>query len=81
MAAIIRLRQDPNAGRKSIAKALNLETSSTVPQCLGELEEAGLLLADPPRATRKRGEWPVCRVNDADVTELYLRLGQEMGEI
>lgn len=80
--AIIRyLRQNPNAGRKDVAKALNLETSSTVPVYLGELEEQGLLLADPPRATRKRGEWPVYRVHDAVVTELYLWLGQEIGEI
>lgn len=80
--AIIRyLRQNPNVGRKAIAKGLEMETSSTVPQYLGELEEDGLVLADPPRAIRKRGEWPVYRVNDVRVTELYLRLGQELGEI
>jgi ArsR family transcriptional regulator, arsenate/arsenite/antimonite-responsive transcriptional repressor len=80
--AIIRyLRQNPNVGRKAIAKGLGLETSSTVPQYLGELEEEGLLIGDPPRGVRKRGEWPVYRVNDVVVTELYLRLGQEIGEI
>lgn len=80
--AIIRyLRQHPNAGRTDIAKALNLETTSTVPVYLGELEEEGFLIADPPRATRNRGERPVYRVNDLVVTELYLRLGQEIGEI
>lgn len=48
---------------------------------LGELEEAGLIVADPPRTERRKGEWPVYRVNDAEVTALYLRLGQELGEI
>lgn len=80
--AIIRyLRQNPNAGRTDIASALNLQTSSIVPAYLGELEEEGFLIADPPRTTRKRGERVVYRVNDAVVTELYLWLGQEIGEI
>lgn len=37
--------------------------------------------SDPPRAERVKGNWPVYRVNDAAVTALYLRLGQELGEI
>lgn len=75
MADIIRqLRRTPNVGRKTIADALQVPPSTLVPY-LGELEAAGLLLADPPRDKRKRGEWVVYRVNDEAVTEIYLRLG------
>ncbi|WP_194421542.1 helix-turn-helix transcriptional regulator [Microbacterium abyssi] len=80
-AGIIRqVRRTPNVGRKAIADALEVAPTTIVPY-LGELEAAGLLLADPPKAVRKRGEWVVYRVNDEAVTELYLRLGQEIGEI
>lgn len=81
MAGIIRqLRRTPNVGRKVVADALQVPPSTLVPY-LGELEAAGLLLADPPRGERKRGEWVTYRVNDEAVTEIYLRLGQEIGEI
>lgn len=81
MAGVIRqLRKTPNVGRKAVADALQVPHSTLVPY-LGELEAAGLLLADPPRGERKRGEWVVYRVNDEAVTEIYLRLGQEIGEI
>lgn len=81
MAGVIRqLRRTPNVGRKAVADALQVPHSTLVPY-LGELEAAGLLLADPPRGERKRGEWVVYRVNDEAVTEIYLRLGQEIGEI
>ncbi|TXK11203.1 winged helix-turn-helix transcriptional regulator [Microbacterium saccharophilum] len=79
-AAIRYLRQHPNVTRKSIADALQLPPTTFVAY-LGELEEAGLIVADPPRTERRKGEWPVYRVNDAEVTALYLRLGQELGEI
>lgn len=79
--AIIRyLRQHPNSTRKPIADALDLPVT-TFTHLLGELEDEGLLIADPPRAERVKGNWPVYRVNDAAVTALYLRLGQELGEI
>ncbi|WP_404473430.1 ArsR/SmtB family transcription factor [Microbacterium aerolatum] len=77
---IRQVRRTPNVGRKAIADALEVAPTTIVPY-LGELEAAGLLLADPPKAVRKRGEWVVYRVNDEAVTELYLRLGQELGEI
>src|SRR5690606_7877091 len=81
MAGIIRqLRKTPDVGRKVVADALQVPASTLVPY-LGELEAAGLLLADPPRGERKRGEWVRYRVNDEAVTEIYLRLGQEIGEI
>lgn len=79
-ATIRYLRQHPNVTRKSIAEGLNLPPTTFLAY-LGELEEAGLIIADPPRAQRRQGEWPVYRVNDAEVTALYLRLGQELGEI
>jgi ArsR family transcriptional regulator len=74
------LRENPNVTRKSIADGLNLPPTTFVAY-LGELEEAGLIIADPPRAQRRKGEWPLYRVNDEEVTALYLRLGQELGEI
>lgn len=80
-AAIIRyLRQHPNVTRKSIADALSLPPTTFVAY-LGDLEDEGFLIADPPRSSRRKGEWPSYRVNDALVTALYLRLGQEIGEI
>lgn len=80
-AAIIRyLRQNPNVTRKSIAAALDLPPTTFVGY-LGDLEEAGVVIADPPRSVRQQGEWPRYRVNDPEVTALYLRLGQEIGEI
>lgn len=80
-AGIIRyLRQHPNATRKPISDGLGVP-APTLAEYLRELEEGGLLLADPPRESRVKGEWPVYRVNDEAVTALYLRLGQELGEI
>jgi hypothetical protein len=40
----------------------------------------GLVLAKLPGESRERGEWVVYRVNDAAVSELVLRLTQELGE-
>ena len=80
-AGIIRyLRQNPNVTSGSIGTALDLRPATYIPY-LGELEDGGFLISDPPRASRKKGEWPTYRVNDATVTALYLRLGQELGEI
>lgn len=80
-AAIIRyLRQNPNVTSGSIGSALDLRSATYIPY-LGDLEDGGFLIADPPRSSRKKGEWPTYRVNDAVVTALYLRLGQEIGEI
>ena len=80
-AGIIRyLRQHPNVTKKPISDGLGVP-APTLSEYLRELEEAGLLLADPPRESRTTGEWPVYRVNVGAVTALYLRLGQELGEI
>ncbi|MDX2377708.1 helix-turn-helix domain-containing protein [Microbacterium sp. LRZ72] len=74
------LRRNPNAGRKAISEAIEVPPPTLV-RYLRELEEAGVLIGDPPRSDRKQGEWPVYRVNNAVVTDLYLQLGQEIGEI
>lgn len=80
-AAIIRyLRKNPDSGAKSIIAALGLPKTTIAPY-LSELETAGLVRANPPRESRERGAWVVYRVNDPAVTELYIRLGQEIGEI
>lgn len=74
------LRRNPNAGRKAISEAIEVPAPTLV-RYLRELEEADVLIANPPKSNRKQGEWPVYRVNNAAVTDLYLRLGQELGEI
>lgn len=74
------LRQRPGSGRKDIVEALDVPPA-TIAMYLRELEEAGLVIGDPPRGVRSRGEWPVYAVDDLAVTELYLKLGQEIGEL
>jgi len=54
---------------------------TTVVEHLAQLEEVGILLASPPRPNRRRGAVVTYRVNSARVTELYLQLGQAMGEV
>jgi hypothetical protein len=48
---------------------------------LAELEAAGLVVADPPMSQERKRAWVKYRVNDEAVTDLYLRLGQAIGEI
>lgn len=74
------LRANPSSTRKAIVDGLDV-ASPTVSVYLGELEQDELIVANPPRATRKRGEWVTYRVNDAAVADAYLRFGQELGEI
>jgi ArsR family transcriptional regulator len=79
-AIIAYLRAHPESGAKAIIDALGLPKATVAPY-LGELEGAGLVLAKPPRESRERGEWVVYWVNDSAVSELVLRLAQELGEI
>ncbi|WES65973.1 helix-turn-helix domain-containing protein [Microbacter sp. GSS18] len=80
-AGIIRyLRTNPGVTRKTIADALQVPPTTVVPY-LRELEEAGLLIANPPRTERRRGEWPTYSANNERVADLYLRLGQAIGEL
>lgn len=78
--SIIRLvRERPGATSVYIVERLRLGRT-TVVEHLAQLEDVGILRADPPRAKRRRGEITTYEVNDARVTELYLQLGQAMGE-
>ena len=79
-AILPRLRLIPNSTTTAIVEATGIQRSSITSR-LSELEQEDLIIADPPRSTRQRGEWTVYRVNDARVTELYLRLGQEIAEL
>jgi predicted transcriptional regulator len=74
------LRQHPGQTRAEIARALELN-NQTASVALSGLVEVGLVSADPPRETAARGQWIRYRVEDAAVSELYLQLGQAIGEI
>ncbi|MFB8385592.1 winged helix-turn-helix transcriptional regulator [Microbacterium sp. NPDC055910] len=74
------LRANPNSTRQRIADGLGI-TVATVSSYLAEFESAGVLLANPSKGIRKRGDIPAYRVNSAIVTELYLQLGLALGEI
>ena len=79
--AIIRaVREHPDANSVRITEMLRLGRT-TVVEHLAQLEEVGILLASPPRPNRRRGAVVTYRVNSARVTELYLQLGQAMGEV
>jgi predicted transcriptional regulator len=72
------LRQHGPATRSEIATALELP-AQTVSFSLKPMVEAGLLLADPPAATR--GQWVKYSVNEETVSRMYLQLGQAIREI
>lgn len=81
-AGILRyLRANPDATAGPIGDALELGPSTILTR-LKELEEGGLVIADPPasRDQSRRGVWVKYRVNDEAVTDLYLRLGAAIGE-
>jgi predicted transcriptional regulator len=78
--SIIRtLREHPGSTSVQLTDALRLGRT-TVVEHLAQLEDAGLLRAEPPRVQRRRGEVAIYHVDNARVTELYLQLGQAMGE-
>lgn len=80
-AGIIRvLRENPDVTIGPICDALALG-ASTIHPYLAELEVAKIVLADPPREERRKGEWVRYRVNGEAVTNLYLRLGLAIGEL
>ncbi|WP_167487086.1 ArsR family transcriptional regulator [Microbacterium laevaniformans] len=79
--SIIRiLRENPGSTSVQLTEALQLGRT-TVVEHLAQLEDAGLLQAVPSRTERRRGEVANYRVDNARVTELYLQLGQAMGEL
>lgn len=74
------LRANPDAGLGELAAALDT-SRMTAYRAVDELLDARLLLADPPREQALRGQRVRYRVDDAAVTEMYLRLGIAIGEI
>jgi DNA-binding MarR family transcriptional regulator len=75
------LRAHPNSTVGPIAAALALRPTTIKPR-LDQLEEAGLVISDPPASAGqpRRGVWITYRVNSEAVTDLYLRLGAAIGE-
>lgn len=74
------LRAHPNESRAEIAAALDIP-SPTVFNALEKLLAAGLLISDPPREQWERGARVRYSVNKVEVAELYLQLGQALGEV
>lgn len=81
-AGIIRyLRAHPDALMSEMCESLELVPSTVRPPIV-ELQEAGLVLSDPPSSIEqsRRGMRVRYRVNDEAVTDVYLRLGMAIGE-
>lgn len=82
-AGIVRyLRAHPDSTVGPIAAALELRPTTTKPR-LDQLEEAGLVISDPPASAGqpRRGVWiTYSSTNNEAVTDLYLRLGLAIGE-
>lgn len=74
------LREHPDATRAEIAAALDI-IPPTVSKALVKLIDHELVVADPPREVATRGQWVRYRVNAPAVSELYLQLGQVIGEV
>lgn len=80
--AILRyLRANPDVTVGPICDALALGPTTIQPR-LNELENAGLVIANPPLVAggSRKGVWITYRVDDEAVTDLYLRLGMAIGE-
>jgi predicted transcriptional regulator len=73
------LRKHPGQTRAEIADALEIP-KMTVANGLEKLLEAGLIIADPPRDVAIRGQRVRYIVDDAQVTEMVMRLNQVLGE-
>lgn len=74
------LRRHPNSTRAEISAALDVP-APTVFNALEKLLEADLLISDPPRADWERGGRVRYSINKVSVAELYLQLGQVIGEV
>ncbi|KAF2414638.1 hypothetical protein B1729_03390 [Microbacterium sp. B35-04] len=73
------LRKHPGQTRAEIADALEIP-KMTVANGLEKLLDAGLIIADPPRDVAIRGQRVRYIVDDAQVTEMVMRLNQVLGE-
>ncbi len=79
--AIIRyVRAHPGATSPNIIEKLEL-SRTTVIEHLGELEDTGVLQARPRKSERRRGAVATYAVSDERVLELYIQLGQALGEV
>lgn len=74
------LRAHPNQTRAEIAEAL-VVPSPTVFNALEKLLDAGLIISDPPLSEWERGQRVRYRIHEKAVAELYLQLGQALGEV
>ncbi len=74
------LRVHPNQTRAEIASALNVP-SPTVFNALEKLHDAGLIIADPPLSEWERGQRVRYTIHQQAVSELYMQLGQALGEV
>jgi predicted transcriptional regulator len=73
------LRKNPAQTRSEIADALEIPKMS-VSNGLEKLLDVGLIIADPPRDVAIRGQRVRYTVDDAQVTEMVMRLNQVLGE-
>jgi predicted transcriptional regulator len=73
------LRKNPAQTRLEIAEALEIP-KMTVFNGLERLLDVGLIIADPPRDVAIRGQRIRYTVDDAQVTEMVMRLNQVLGE-
>jgi len=74
------LRENGPATRSEIARGIDL-LPNTVSNALVALTASELLTPDPPPELARRGEHIRYRVNDEAVSEMYLQLGQAIGEV
>lgn len=80
VAAIRYLREHPESSITAVSEALGIGRT-TVFEAITQLEETEILTGVPPRDVRRQGTRATFRVNDERVVELYIQLGQELGEL
>ena len=72
----------PNTPALVIASMRALEIPvPTVAKSLAALMTSGLLISDPPMNEVRQGQRVRYQVNDATVSDMYLQLGQAIGEL
>lgn len=80
VAAIRYLREHPGSSITAVGEALGIGRT-TVFEAITQLEEAEIVIGVPPREMRRQGTRTTFSVNDEQVVELFIRLGQELGEL
>jgi ArsR family transcriptional regulator, arsenate/arsenite/antimonite-responsive transcriptional repressor len=80
VASIRYLRDHPESAITTVSEALGIGRT-TVFEAIMQLEEAEIVIGVPPRESRRQGTRATFRVNDERVIELYIKLGQELGEL